>query len=80
METPEDYNEGEGGGDDDEEDTGDHPTRNELIYVAGRLHREGANRWIYERYRLTTSSSKFADLGDAIAKLYFQGEVDASEQ
>jgi hypothetical protein len=70
---PEDYN--EAGAADEEAEADEPKTRNELIYIAGRIYCEedpksGHRNWIYERYNELVTSDKHPELEQELANLY----------
>ena len=74
VEVPEDYAEGEPQAEEDEE--AEPATRNELVYIAGRLFRDeelekkkSGAKWIYEKLSQVTTTEKFEDVGASLAGL-----------
>lgn len=63
-------------------------TRNELVYVAGRLFRDCnmefkrpmQMKWVYEKWSHQTTSEKFPDLPKKIAETYKENQKIAQEQ
>ena len=86
VEVPEDYAEVELPAEEDEEPV----VRNELVYIAGRLFRDGAlekkkpyeAKWVYEKLARVTTTEKFKDVGAALAGLikYHQDEEEENAE
>merc|ERR1712127_247775 len=70
---PEDYNEGNVEEEGPEVDAEERKTRNELVYLAGRIYcekNEKGEKWIHEKWNKIVETQKYPDLDQKLADLY----------
>jgi len=71
---PEDYAEGSPEDESPDLDEEERKSRNELVYLAGRIYCEtsksGQHKWIYEKWNQLVETQKYPNLDQSLADLY----------
>lgn len=74
IDVPEDYAEGSPEDESPDLDEEERKSRNELVYLAGRIYCEtsksGQHKWIYEKWNQLVETQKYPNLDQSLADLY----------